>query len=250
MKKLLYILAFSSYLCAHPDASEIGKKIWYNECKGSILGLTSWNEREEFASLGIGHFIWCPKGKACPFSETFPSLVAYLKQRGAKVPSWITVGSACPWKNREQFLKDINSPRMKELRTFLSQTVDLQTEFIMQRLEDTLPTLIKTTTSKKHYHIRQQFARLKATKKGMFALVDYVNFKGTGASVKEQYKGQGWGLLQVLERMKGKETHSAVNEFVLHAKELLTKRVEHAPKQRHEERWLLGWKNRLDMYLV
>jgi hypothetical protein len=46
-----------------PNLSEsqkmaIGKKIWQNECGGTVDGLTTWNVGEEFPSLGIGHFIW------------------------------------------------------------------------------------------------------------------------------------------------------------------------------------------------
>ena len=53
------------------DALKIGKKIWQNECNGTVAGLTSWNEGENFASLGIGHFIWYPKGQRGPFDESF-----------------------------------------------------------------------------------------------------------------------------------------------------------------------------------
>jgi len=41
-----------------------------------------------------------------------------------------------------------------------------------------------------------------------------------------------------------------VPEFVAAAKELLTQRVHNAPKNRHEEQWLTGWKNRLDTYIM
>ena len=40
-----------------PEAKEIGRRIWMNECGGTIEGLTSWNKGEYFASLGLGHFI-------------------------------------------------------------------------------------------------------------------------------------------------------------------------------------------------
>jgi hypothetical protein len=39
------------------QALEIGKRIWKNECAGTVSGLTSWNGGEEFPSLGIAHFI-------------------------------------------------------------------------------------------------------------------------------------------------------------------------------------------------
>ncbi|MGZ5512150.1 MAG: hypothetical protein ACXWG7_02070, partial [Chthoniobacterales bacterium] len=54
------------------DAQRIGRKVWQNECGGTIAGLTSWNAGENFASLGIGHFIWYPKDVRGPFEESFP----------------------------------------------------------------------------------------------------------------------------------------------------------------------------------
>ena len=68
------------------EALAIGKKIWQNECNGTIAGLTSWNEGENFASMGIGHFIWYPKGQRGPFEESFPKLVSFIAKRGAKLP--------------------------------------------------------------------------------------------------------------------------------------------------------------------
>ena len=72
---------------SHADVLRIGKKIWQNECNGTISGLTSWNEGEDFASLGIGHFIWYPKGRRGPFEESFPKLVSFISKRGAKLPT-------------------------------------------------------------------------------------------------------------------------------------------------------------------
>jgi hypothetical protein len=42
------------------ETRRIGNRIWQNECGGTLAGLTSWNTGENFASLGIGHFIWDP----------------------------------------------------------------------------------------------------------------------------------------------------------------------------------------------
>src|SRR5437016_5784008 len=69
------------------DALKIGKKIWQNECNGTVSGLTSWNEGENFASLGIGHFIWYTAGMQGPFEESFPALVSFIAAHGAKLPS-------------------------------------------------------------------------------------------------------------------------------------------------------------------
>src|ERR1039457_3774966 len=51
------------------DTQRIGKRIWQNKCNGTLDGLTSWNSGDHFASLGISHFIWYPKGQRGPFEE-------------------------------------------------------------------------------------------------------------------------------------------------------------------------------------
>ena len=43
------------------EARRIGRLIWRNESGGTRGGLTSWNAGEDFASLGIAHFIWYPE---------------------------------------------------------------------------------------------------------------------------------------------------------------------------------------------
>jgi hypothetical protein len=253
---VLTILCITSIIGArsitHQEAITIGKKIWQNECSGKIEGLTSWNQGEEFASLGIGHFIWCPQRtkKACPFSETFPSLLTFMQKHGRRLPIGLKTTSGCPWSSRKAFLRNFNSKRMIELRTFLKDTIDLQIAFMLERLEKVMPTLAKTARPALCAHVQKQFKRLEATAAGRYVLVDYLNFKGDGASVKERYHNQGWGLLQVLEHMKGTSPATAVQEFVIIAKHLLAKRVAHAPRERNEQRWIPGWNNRLDTYLA
>jgi len=89
------------------EAIKIGKRIWQNECNGTITGLTAWNEGENFASLGIGHFIWYPKGQRGPFEESFPKLVSFMTVRGVKLPTLLLGAGerACPWNSRQEFLR-------------------------------------------------------------------------------------------------------------------------------------------------
>ena len=102
----------SAITLSHADALRIGKKVWQNECNGTISGLTSWNAGENFASLGIGHFIWYPKGQRGPFEESFPKLVAYISGRGAKLPKLLlgTGELPCPWNSRIEFARDQQTP--------------------------------------------------------------------------------------------------------------------------------------------
>jgi hypothetical protein len=78
-------------------------------------------------------------------------------------------------------------------------------------------------------------------------LIDYVNFKGEGTNPAERYKGEGWGLLQVLAGMQGTGA-GAPKEFGTSAAAVLTRRVQNSPPARNEQRWLPGWKNRVRAY--
>src|SRR5258708_12801685 len=68
------------------QAEKIGRRLWQNECGGTVSGLTSWNSGENFASLGIGHFIWYPIGQRGPFEESFPPLFSSLKKSPLPLP--------------------------------------------------------------------------------------------------------------------------------------------------------------------
>lgn len=230
-------------------ATHMGLQIWRNECAGKREGLTSWNQGEEFASLGIGHFIWYPEGEQGPFKEMFPSLLAFFKQRGVSLPLWLNT-QGCPWQSREQFLQAQSDPKMEELRQILVDHIDLQICFMVERLHKALPTLLKHAHSDKKEHVASQFDRLAQTPNGLYVLLDYLNFKGEGISFQECYNGQGWGLLQVLERMKGAASGpSAIQEFAHAAKEVLHLRIQNAPAERREQRWFKGWCNRIESYL-
>jgi len=236
---------------SHDDAVRIGKKIWQNECNGTIAGLTSWNEGENFASLGIGHFIWYPKGQRGPFEESFPKLVSFVASRGAKLPALLLRidETPCPWNSRAEFLHAQHTPAMNQLRQFLANTVDFQAEFLIARLQNALPKMLAEAAPSDRANVQQQFERMAGTREGCFALADYVNFKGEGVLPTERYQGQGWGLLQVLESMRGAgDDAAAVAEFSHSAKTVLIRRVHNAPADRHESRWLSGWIQRVTSY--
>jgi hypothetical protein len=241
--------ALSAIALSHAEALRIGKKIWQNECNGTVSGLTSWNEGENFASLGIGHFIWYPKGQRGPFEESFPKLISFISSRGAKLPKLLLGAGelSCPWNSRAEFLRAQQTSEMKELRQFLADTVDLQTEFLVNRLGNALPKMLDEAASAERQNVQQQFQRLASTPQGCYALVDYVNFKGEGVLHTERYRGEGWGLLQVLEGMRAIGT-SAVNQFSHSAAAVLKRRVQNSPPERNEARWLSGWLNRVHSY--
>lgn len=231
------------------DALRIGKKIWQNESNGTVAGLAAWNAGENFASLGIGHFIWYPQGVHGPFDESFPKLLAFARERDVAIPAWLNQSSACPWNSRAEFSGAQNSERMRELRQFLSQTIDLQAQFMVARLQQSLAKMLDEAAPVDRANVERQFARVASTPRGCYALVDYVNFKGEGVLHTERYRGEGWGLLQVLEQMHGSENGpSAAREFSSSAAAMLRRRVQNSPPERHEARWLPGWLNRVHSY--
>ncbi|MCX5797656.1 MAG: hypothetical protein NTY77_19370 [Elusimicrobia bacterium] len=233
----------------HRQVLMLGRKIWYNECRGTYAGLTSWNQGEEFASLGIGHFIWYPEGQHGPFQESFPMLLDYLQRHGEVLPEWLTVAVGCPWESREAFLADIHSERMRDLRRLLTWTMPLQARFIVERLGAALPKMLSGLPRAERKRVRFQFYRMAKRPAGIYALVDYVNFKGEGLKGQERYNGQAWGLLQVLQGMTGTTSgQAALDEFAASADRVLTRRVLNAPPERHEARWLPGWRHRLRTY--
>ena len=236
---------------SHSDALKIGKRVWQNECNGTMSGLTAWNKGEDFASLGVGHFIWYPKGRRGPFDESFPKLVSFISNRGAKLPTMLLGvgrGQPCPWNSRIEFLRAEHTPEMNQLRRFLVDTIDLQAEFLVARLEAALPKMLAEAAPADRTNVQQQFELLSKTPQGCYALVDYVNFKGEGVLRTERYHGEGWGLLQVLEAMHGNSDADAVDTFARAATAVLTRRVRNSPPDRHESRWLTGWLRRVNSY--
>lgn len=221
----------------------LGKRIWANECAGSVPGLVSWNAGEAFPSLGIGHFIWYPAGVKESFDESFPKFVAFARSRGVQVPAFFD--GAAPWPNKSAFLAD-RSGRADAMRRWLAANVRVQTAFIIARSRASLPAMMRA--SRNPQTVQQRYAALAATPQGMYCLVDYVNFKGEGIKTEERYKGCGWGLLQVLEEMRPCEAASAPAEFSRAASAVLRRRVANSPAERGEQRWLAGWLNRCATY--
>lgn len=250
MKVLLILLlacASATAALSEKELESIGRRVWKNECAGTREGLTSWNSGENFASLGIGHFIWYPRGVRGPFEESFPKLLRFLSSHSVKLPAWLADASDCPWQSRAQFDAALHSAKMNELRDILASTVAIQSQFLAQRMEEALPKMLNAAPSADRGNIRSQFNRLSSTGSGMFALIDYVNFKGEGTKPEERYKGEGWGLMQVLNGMHGSGPGGA-KEFGRSAEAVLTRRVKNSPPDRHEAKWLPGWSSRVRAY--
>jgi len=226
---------------------EIGMHIWRNEAGGRYDQLVFWKANEQFPSLGICHFIWYPRENADIYTQTFPDLIAYFKKKKVKLPAWLANAKYAPWKSKEEFDTMAQSAQVQGLRKLMADTIDLQVEFVIQRLENAWPRIKKNANPTKRKAVEQNFRALMQTPQGIFALIDYLNFKGEGTDPKECYNDFGWGLLQVLEKMNG----HAIEDFVTAAKSVLSARVANAPAHKsHEKEWLKGWHNRVNRYLI
>ena len=228
--------------------SAIGKKIWQNECGGTIDGLTTWNDGEEFPSFGIGHFIWYPKGFHGRFNEAWPQFVRFAESQGSKIP---TVGlvADCPWQTKGQFKREFRGAGMSQLRNWLSQNVTVQTDFIIARSKAALPKILAAAPASERARIKSNYHKVATTPQGVYALIDYVNFKGEGIKTSERYNDRGWGLLQVLGEMKTVPSGpGAAKEFGEAAKRALSRRIANSPPGRGEKRWERGWHNRCNSY--
>ena len=233
------------------ELNTIGEKIFKNEADGIKKDLVYWNKGENFPSLGIGHFIWYKQGEPGIFEESFPQLVEFLKSKNVKLPKIMAENKYSPWKDRQELInlktKKIPDTDIEELTNFLYENKDLQIMFIFKRLESSLEKMLAVSNDREN--VRKQFYRVASSPNGLYPLIDYVNFKGEGINPNERYNGQGWGLLQVLENMKGTETgKAALTEFTNSAKFVLQRRVNNSDPSKNEKKWLQGWLNRCNTY--
>lgn len=228
--------------------ASIGRKIWQNESGGQKTGLTHWNDGEEFPSMGIGHFIWYPKGFNGRWTETWPEFVNFALSRQVAVPA-VARQADCPWPNKASFMKDFNGAQLSGLRDWLAANIPLQTEFIAYKSRMALPKIMNVAPPAQRGRIKANYDKVASTPNGVYALVDYVNFKGDGTNQSETYAGQGWGLMWVLQEMKDVPSGpAAAREFGQAAKRRLDLRIQNSPKARGESRWRAGWHNRCDSY--
>lgn len=235
------------------EAELIAELIFQNECAGKDANLLYWNDGENFPSLGIGHFIWYPANYNGPFDESFPKLLLFLQGKGVSLPeSFQTLPGMCaPWLTKADFMKALENGELEPLREFLIETKSGQAVFIIERFSRSISKILQTVPRESRHSLQQKFVLMLKADSGLYPLVDYVNFNGEGILESERYKGEGWGLLQVLEEMKiPAEEPGVVFEFVKAVERILDRRISNSPRERNEIRWLPGWKTRIRTYLT
>ena len=238
------------------QANYVAQKVWQNEGAGLDKYLIHWNKGENFASVGIGHFIWFAKGHKEKFREVFPMVVKFMQKKRVRMPKWLNYKTHLPWRTKKAFYraKRAKTKKYRELFYFLKRTMSYQAGFMARRLSEALPKILASIDNpEKRANIKWRFNSIlykkngKVNERGVYVLLDYVNFKGEGTLASEGYKGEGWGLLQVLEEMDYKEKNR-LKAFGQSASRVLSRRIKNSPKARGEERWRKGWNIRLKTY--
>ena len=262
MKRVfILIILLNSFIFANielnrKDLQIIANRIWQNEGAGKRKYLVWWNKGEEFASLGIGHFIWYTKDKQMWFYHAFPNMLKYIIKKGAKPPKWLTPNTYCIWNSYDEWkrAKKLNTPKMQELTNFLDRTKALQAEFMVYRLNSAYKKLIDyAKTPQKKAKIKRVFNKMLYKKdgtidpQGAYCLIDYTNFKGDGTLESERYQNTGWGLYQVLENFD--ETNpNKYKAFANSARFILDRLIKVSPPERNLKRFRRGWFNRVKTY--
>lgn len=232
----------------------IAGRVFQNETNSQLRYLTHWNDGEDFPSLGIGHFIWFPDEVDAPFDESFPRMLNYLKaQRNecAPVPDWLSGADvpAAPWASKADFEVAYDEPQLAELRAWLAATAPQQAQYIAASFEERWNVLDAGDRDKAELTALLQ--RLLGERRGLFAVIDYFNFKGLGSNPRERYAGEGWGLVQVLGDIAASspdDDADLVALFSAAAADRLALRVANSPSERNEQRWLEGWHKRVAAY--
>jgi hypothetical protein len=240
------------------QADFIAQRVWENEANGDLDYLIYWNKNESFLSLGIAHFLWYGKDNRDRYQEMFPLLVDYFAKHNVRLPEWLDRDTPCLWEDYDSFMKAKNekSPQYQELYDLLVRTMPIQVNFTIERMQDALPKIVAVIHDpQREEQIKKAYYRMLNSKNGVlsthgvYAVLDYVNFKGEGTSPDERYHGEGWGLLQVLEAMDPM-TENASRAFADAAKEVLSRRIRNAPPERNETQWREGWFKRVESYYV
>lgn len=226
-------------------------RILKNQTGGDLKKLINWNERGNFVTLGIGHFIWYPTAKKGQYTESFPTFLNYAKAHGAPLPAWLAnqYQTGAPWSNSAAFNRAQNDPQLKELHAFMNKTLNLQANFMVTRLKQTVPAMLQSLPANERQRVQNNYRVVEKSPGGIYPLLDYIQFKGSGINPAERYRGQGWGLLQVLQEMQNTQPGpAALAEFRRAADDVLVRRIANAPAESREARNLSQWLDRISTY--
>ncbi len=238
---------------ASPNLHEVADRLFRNETQGDARKLLRWNAQENFADLGLSHLIWYPANKRGRYTETFPPFLQYVQANQVPLPTWLAQRPADggPWADKAAFERAQNDPQMVELRNFLQKTLHLQAAFMADHLRRNLPNMTAQLPAEQRQRVMENFQIMEKSPGGLYPILDYTLFQGDGANPNDRYRGQGWGLIQVLQNMERVNPGTgALAEFMRAANDTLVARVANAPPERREARLLTTWEERVRTYKV
>jgi hypothetical protein len=201
-----------------------------------------WHLHEPFPYLGLGRFIWFPKDSNFSYEEDFPRLLKFMKDSGHKLPEWLGKEFSCPWSSRQEFEND--QKKQLELKQLLESGINLQIKFLVTHSFETFEKIVDSFDESCKSLMINKLEKLLEDPRGLYALIDYCQFKGSGLNEKEFKDGRGFGLKQVIEALPQDSLN--VESFVKTAKDILKERAKNS--HGHDEKWLSSWINRLDRY--
>lgn len=183
-------------------------------------------------------------------------MVKYVKQHSdecSSLPIWLNnlQPFAAPWQSKQEFDEAQQTERMIALRQWLIDTAPEQARYIVASFSARWNKLQLPAEQKAP--LTELLQRLVQTSQGLFAVVDYHNFKGLGSNPRERYDGEGWGLVQVLtdisQQPDSADATDLLARFSKATAERLERRVRNSPPERNEARWLEGWHARVADYV-
>ncbi len=215
--------------------------------------LLRWDARG-FLYLGASEAIWYPDIPAGEkkFLEDWPTLRSELQKRGFSIPT-LALGPS-PWRSGEELEADLanltkedsqiinpaertRKRELEELLTFLKREDVIKVEYtlLIDRLERALDPqsetyLFANLPPGKGAIMEKNFRELASLQDslghplGLYALVDYCNFKGEGIAAAEHYNTQAWGLSELLFEMEDLRSNRPLLEKYIDRLELQQKR--------------------------
>lgn len=233
------------------DLRKVGEWTRARESSGTVDGLTAWDERETFASPGIGQFLRFPEEVVAIFAEDFLPFLEFdlSKEPTPDIPKWQRRPKEnggwipCPWKQRPEFIAVFRPCRMVAPLAFLLSIVPTKAEFLVERFNRALPKHLAAAGSAAEV-IGRLSRQLPENPESAFAMTDQAALKGEGTKPEERYKGEASGLQQVLSAARETAIASSgqLAAFARTANEAQTNRTSGNPP---DLRCLMGWRDRV-----
>src|SRR4029077_3075442 len=143
--------------------------MWWNDFRPDLV-----EPGRRFRIARHRPFYLVSKRAARPVRREFPEAGKFhIKSRreAASITSGGRHLQPCPWNSRAEFLKAQNTSEMNQLRRFLADTIDLQAEFLVARLDASLPKMLAEAAPADRTNVQKQFERLTKTPQGCYALI-------------------------------------------------------------------------------